>query len=93
MTKRKHAVSVRSRSQTSDHARAAAADGFSAFTVCRCGNERVWVYDTDSMTGSSYAKCGVCWRIHPFKGAWLDNALGMNFGSWWSQRLAPGFII
>ena len=70
-----------------------AKDGYTMASQCVCGNMNVWVYDTDSMTGSSYAKCGVCWKVHPFKGAWMDNALGLNFGSWWSQRLAQGFVV
>lgn len=62
-------------------------------TVCVCGNADVWTWDSDSMTGSSYARCGRCARVHPFQGAWRDASLGMNFGSWWSQRLADGFVV
>lgn len=74
-------------------AKAAARKGYSAFRRCPCGNTLHFTYDTDSMTGSSYAKCMHCQSIIPFQGAWRDNALGMNFGSWWSQQLADGFVV
>ena len=68
--------------------------GFTAFTRCACGNERDdWEYDTDSMTGSSYAICRACGKRYQFRGAWRDNALGMNFGSWWSQHTGDGFVV
>lgn len=74
-------------------AKAATAGGYTAYTHCVCGNTRLWEFDTDQMTGSSYARCRCCHRVHPFKGAWRDNSLGMNFGSWWSQQIADGFVV
>lgn len=73
--------------------RHASKQGYGAMTVCLCGNERDFTFDTDSMTGSSYARCRVCHRIHPFQGAWHDHALGMNFASWWTQKYARGFVV
>lgn len=80
-------------SELSRAARRAAKHGHTAYAVCVCGNANSFTFDTDSMTGSSYAICSTCQRRHPFQRAWRDNALGMNFGSWWSQRLAPGFVV
>ena len=84
--------SARRESAITERMREATAHGFNALTQCSCGNTREFAFDTDSMTGSSYAKCCVCFKVHPFRGAWRDNALGMNFGSWWTQKLAPGFV-
>lgn len=74
-------------------AKRASKRGYTAYTRCACGNERVWNFDSDVMTGSSYARCGMCHKVHQFQGAWRDDALGMNFSSWWSQRTGEGFVV
>lgn len=84
---------ARPSSQTDAHARRSSASGYTAYTTCGCGNSREWTFDSDAMTGSSYARCGVCHKVHQFVGAWRDNALGMNFGSWWSQKTGEGFVV
>lgn len=79
-------------SASHQRARRLTAAGYTEHTRCSCGNADAWDMDTDQMTGSSYARCLRCHRVHPFRTAYRDNALGLNFGSWWSQQLADGFV-